>query len=869
MKFDCPNCGQRLEIQSIYSGQTITCPQCGTNVVIPSSISDTSTPPDDTAPSDTTDDKMSVTKTLIPVPDGKYEIGETVAQGGMGAILNTKDVNLRRSVAMKVLLEPEKASAEQLLRFVEEAQVTGQLEHPGIVPLYELGLDANGNVFYTMKFVKGKTLNDILDGIKSGDTQTIRDYPLAHLLTIFQKVCDAIAFAHSKRVIHRDLKPENIMVGDYGEVLVMDWGLAKVLPKKTIKLQGSKGTQLQSQKAQKIIDSVRKDSGSEILKTMDGEIMGTPGFMSPEQALGNMEEIDERTDIYSLGAILYNILTLHVPITGDDLDELIKKITSCDIPPPTEYNQKRTGRLKKQSSKGTKAQSVGGEKVRTAGSAVRGRLGESSLPHCPDKLIPDSLSAVAMKALTGEAHRRYQTVKELQKDIDAYQGGFATGAEQASVWRQVRLFVKRHKTVTGLVVSIIVLIVAGSVISTTQWIRAEKSRKIALEEKAVAQKALKDLKGTAPALAAQSRIYFENREVEKALEVISYACELVPENIGYHGFKGDILQTLLKLDEAAEEYDRALKLDPVNKHAKENKELCKKIMKEAKAGKGLGFQAISQLYLALRSQGRFSDAIATLQKVNSNTEGKGVESLLKGLLEATKTKGASFSSDGKGMYILDLSGADISDISSLSGMPLSSLDLRNTKITSLAPLKGMHLTDLNIFNTLVSDLTPLKGMPLVNLNITGTKVTDLTPLTGMSLKELFIDSTRIIDLTPLKGLPLTSLSLYNCRQVVDLAPLKGMLLTKLRFGNTSVSDMTPLTGMPLTSLYFYVTKVTDLTPLKGMPLTSIYFTPKDITSGIEVIREMKTLTQIGTSNPDVNHWPTAEFWKKYDAGEFR
>jgi serine/threonine protein kinase len=247
-----------------------------------------------------TEDKSTASSILTAEQGRKYKLGEVVAAGGMGAILDAKDVNVRRNVAMKVMLEPEKAGQEQILRFIQEAQVTGQLEHPSIVPLYELGVDSGGNVFYTMKFVKGRTLSDILEKIQEGDADTIREYPLSHLLNIFQKVCDAMAFAHSKRVIHRDLKPENVMVGDYGEVQVMDWGLAKVLPKKERKtfgkaeggnLRPEKGDRKKEAQPSPAIDSVRSDEVGEVLKTMDGSIRERRGSCPRNRRWGRQKRL--------------------------------------------------------------------------------------------------------------------------------------------------------------------------------------------------------------------------------------------------------------------------------------------------------------------------------------------------------------------------------------------------------------------------------------------------------------------------------------------------------------------------------------------------------------------------------------------------
>ena len=175
---------------------------------------------------------QALVKRVLPeefLREKKYGIGKVVAKGGMGAILNAREATAEYTVAMKVMLDSN--DADGLSRFLNEAKVTAQLDHPSIVPVYELSVDENGQPCCTMKFVKGTTLKQVLELLAGGDAATLKKYPLSALLTIFQKVCDAITFAHSKRVIHRDLKPENIMLGDYGEALVMDWGLAKVIPK--------------------------------------------------------------------------------------------------------------------------------------------------------------------------------------------------------------------------------------------------------------------------------------------------------------------------------------------------------------------------------------------------------------------------------------------------------------------------------------------------------------------------------------------------------------------------------------------------------------------------------------------------------------
>ncbi|MCX6907693.1 MAG: serine/threonine-protein kinase, partial [Verrucomicrobia bacterium] len=266
----------------------------------------------------------------------KYEVGRVVARGGMGAILDARETAIERTVAMKIVLNAE--SPDALARFVTEAKVTGQLEHPHIVPVHELGVDEKEQVFYTMKFVRGDTLRKVLGLLAKGDAETIAKYPLAHLLTIFQKVCDAMAFAHSKGVIHRDLKPDNIMLGDYGEVLVMDWGLAKVLGSADTPVRavgaGSGGQECPPYapaEQPRVASASVSDSGHEA--TMAGTIMGTPQYMPPEQAHGWIEQLDARSDIYSLGAILYHILTLQPSVTGDDAMQVLFKVSNGEIVP--------------------------------------------------------------------------------------------------------------------------------------------------------------------------------------------------------------------------------------------------------------------------------------------------------------------------------------------------------------------------------------------------------------------------------------------------------------------------------------------------------------------------------------------------------
>ena len=262
--------------------------------------------------------------------DDKYQLQGEIARGGMGAILKGRDVDLGRSLAVKVLLDDHKDNPQVIQRFIEEAQIGGQLQHPGITPVYELGQFADQRPFFTMKLVKGKTLAAMLS-----DRRDVFDR--GKLLGIFEQICQTMAYAHSRGVIHRDLKPANIMVGAFGEVQVMDWGLAKVLE--------SGGTAdekkaRQQHAAHSVIQTYRSDgSGPAMIgtdpanagETLAGSVMGTPAYMPPEQARGEVERLDERCDVFGLGAILCEILTGRPPYVDDNPREVLSLARKGDL----------------------------------------------------------------------------------------------------------------------------------------------------------------------------------------------------------------------------------------------------------------------------------------------------------------------------------------------------------------------------------------------------------------------------------------------------------------------------------------------------------------------------------------------------------
>src|SRR5262245_28318682 len=254
----------------------------------------------------------------------RFRVLRPHARGGLGAVFVALDAELHREVALKQILERHADDPTSRARFLAEAEITGGLEHPGVVPVYGLGTYGGGRPYYAMRFIRGDSLKEAIehfhrdDALKSDPGR--RALELRKLLRRFLDVCNALDYAHSRGVIHRDLKPANIILGRHGETLVVDWGLAKVI-----------GRADPSVGEQTIAPS---SSGSS--ETLPGSALGTPAYMSPEQASGDLDRLGPRSDVYSLGATLHCLLTGKPPLEGEDIGEILRKVQAGDFRAPRE-----------------------------------------------------------------------------------------------------------------------------------------------------------------------------------------------------------------------------------------------------------------------------------------------------------------------------------------------------------------------------------------------------------------------------------------------------------------------------------------------------------------------------------------------------
>ena len=350
------------------------------------------------APEETVPQNMP--EVMRPREGSKYRYIKTIGRGGMKVVLEVHDNDTMRNVAMALLPDISTRSKLEQGQFLREARIAASLEHPNIVPVHDIGIDSSGSPYFTMKLLRGRTLAVVLKKLAENDPEYMKKYSFDTLMRIFTRICNAIAFAHSKGVLHLDLKPENVQIGDYGEVLVLDWGLARNVspvqyPERKI------GTKTRKIK--------RLDVPSD-----ENQVNGTPGYMAPEQITGSTHCCSPQTDIYSLGAILYAMITYQNPVQPGEIGQMLRDTLSGNILRPSQ--------------------------------------------RAADREIPFGIEAVVLKAMSLNPEDRYSSVGELRDDVVHFISGFATQAEKAGLLKRTVLFMRRHKW--SLIAGVVILLLS-------------------------------------------------------------------------------------------------------------------------------------------------------------------------------------------------------------------------------------------------------------------------------------------------------------------------------------------------------------------------------------------------------------------------
>ena len=593
-----------------------------------------------------------VTPLLSSLRIDRQRYGEVLSSvsGGEKRIDRVYDFCAGREVALaSSLKEDNQIDYEDFLR---EARITARLQHPNIMSIHDIGLNDQGQPFFTMDYISGQSLGQL---IKNQALNKSPKVSLNELLDIFIKVCDAMAYAHSRDVIHLDLKPDNINVGDFGEVILYDWGLAKIV--------NTKPTPTNSH--QEIEDL-------EILNdlTLSGLIKGTPGYLAPEQ-IGDDCEKSTLTDVYALGAILYTILSTKAPVNAHNFEELICKTKQGLIIPPEHMS--------------------------------------------PDRNIPASLSAVAMKALSLEMSHRYQSVDELREEIVKFKDGYATEAQHASTWVQIQLLLKRHQKTVSLSFIFLCLLFVFAIYSFIR-ISSEKNQALLAQHKAeenfrlykieneLKQKLDKDLRSVVHQSSLGGHYETTRIMIESVDKALSDPDSDLDKN-QLSSFKGDLHFTLQEFNQAAKSYEGLnTELHKIASDYAKIKSDDQALLTNHQLGdllerfisfqdKHVAYQTF--YYHVLRSTDdspqSYLKAVKNILDLLNNVahwtyEGFDLESDQSGHLSL---RGAPYQ-----MYILPI--ATEKPFNALSPLKVNSLDLRNSRTDDLERLLGLKLHTIDI-----------------------------------------------------------------------------------------------------------------------------------------------------------------------------
>jgi hypothetical protein len=840
---------------------------------------------EDTEGDGVSDDKDIPLNFLLPSPRpdslgriGHYEVLQVLGKGGFGIVLRAFDETLQRVVAIKVLAPALAATSPARKRFVREARSSAKVRHKNVVQVY--AVEEQPLPHLVMEFIPGETLQQRLD--RTGPLET------PEVLLIGRQIAEGLAAAHAQGLIHRDIKPANILIeaGPNQHVKLTDFGLARAADDATL--------------------------------TQSGVIAGTPMYMSPEQAYGNA--LDHRADLFSLGSVLYTMASGRPPFRANSTLAVLRRVTE-DAPRPIQEIIPEVPPWLCELIERLHAKKPA-DRIGTAREVadLLGR-GQSALQGAMSAPLPVAQPVVGAGGLWEDlAAETVQFPKPAPVARSRFRHLWATaaaallmllggiGITDATDVTNVRGTVIRLFSPEGTLeirvddpgVSVqidgsdIVITGAGAkeirLKPGNYTVEGRKDGKVVSRELVTVAKDGRQLvritqeakppAGTENAPAANPASAPDVVAWERAVaalpadvQVKAVSARLKQLNPGFDGqvtetIKDGVVKGLTF--SVAEVTD----ISPVRAltHLKDLRCTQGKLI-DLSPLKGLKLTLLAVSCTQVSDLSPLQGMPLTELYLNGCARLEDIRPL-KGLKLATLSVNYTPVSDlsplqGMPLTTLDLAACpQVRDLTPLKGLKLAVFIVSDAQMSDLSPLQDMPLTELWICGCpQVEDFRPLKGLKLTKLNLTGTKMSDLSLLQGMPLTWLSLQSCPVRDLKLLQGLPLTSLILSHCDQVEDLSPLKGLALNSLFVPNTKVSNLEPLKDMPLKHLYVDAPGVTDLTPLRGMQLELLCWTPGNITKGLDIIRDMKSLQTIGPEH--YTTWPAAEFWKRYDMGEFK
>jgi eukaryotic-like serine/threonine-protein kinase len=725
---------------------------------------------------------------------GPYKLLQQIGEGGMGVVYMAEQQKpVQRRVALKII-KPGMDSRAVIARFEAERQALAMMDHPNIARVLDAGCTESGRPYFVMELIQGIPITQYCDD-KQLDTH--------QRLELFTQVCHAVQHAHQKGIIHRDLKPSNVLIAIYDAKPVpkiIDFGVAKALHQRLTE---------------------------KTMFTQFGAVVGTLEYMSPEQADMDLMGTDTRSDIYSLGVLLYELLTGSTPLDGKKLRslgyaEMLKTIREVDPPKPSTRLSQSSNEVASISAK------------------------RQTEPRRLQKMVAGDLDWIVMKCLEKDRTRRYETATGLALDIQRHLQDETVSASPPGQFYKLQKMVRRNKLACTAAASVMLALLLGMAASLWQAERAQ-------HEADRASQALNDLQAAAPSIAAEARALAAQEKFDEAIGKLEYAAKLRPDVPDYLMAQADLLETQLRLSDAAAVYRAVLQLNSEDARAKENAELCEQLAVAPRGTDGkVSPESLSRLGAQMNKDQRRAAEIIPIARLLGDEKKYIVDYWLDRLKDlpvgTEKPLKERLSVTAEGLLNLDLSDTQVADLSPLAGMPLGTLSLANcNEVIDLSPLHELRLTELTLDNTSVASLRPLRGMSsLQKLIIDGTKVSDLSPLAGLPLKELSISRCPVTSLESLRGMPLEKLGIRSTG-VSNLSPLTGMPLKKLDATAVPVTDFSPLAGLPLESCLLQAVRVGDLAFLKGAPLKQLSLVGS-VMRNLAILSEIRTLEVLALPN---------------------